>query len=217
MQLIENDLGYDHILGKHDCQDIIDWHLERIEDGTIQEHSAGTRPSGSDVPTSYDSTVRKGKTASAHGFPFERDIIESIYDYSHQTAIRLFELPEQLDNTKAFIPVNWQFTIYDSIGDHFKEHKDQDVGHHVNNWFKEQPHPHKWMYRKISSSIQLSDPDTYEGCALQVRNKKEARMYPLARQGSVIAFPSYADHIVTPLTSGTRYAMVGWFFGPQWR
>lgn len=217
MQLIENDLGYDHILGKHDCQDIIDWHLEMIEDGKIQEHQAGTRPSGTNVPTSYDATIRKGKTSSAHGFPFERDIIESIYDYSHQTAIRLFDLPEHLDNKKAFIPVNWQFTIYDSIGDHFKEHKDQDVGHHVNNWFKEQPSPTKWMYRKISCSIQLSDPETYEGCSLQVRNKKEARMSPPARQGSVIAFPSYADHIVTPLTSGKRYAMVGWFFGPQWR
>jgi hypothetical protein len=216
MQLIENDLGYDHILGKSDCQEIIDWHLERIEDGTINTHKAMTRPAGGDEEDSYNQKTRAGKTASAHGFPYERDIVESIYQYSYKTNIRLFDCPDVFSNDE-FTPVNWQFTIYDTIGDHFLEHKDQDVGHHVNNWFKEQDYPKKYMYRKISCSIQLSNPEDYEGCSLQIRNKREQRMSPPATQGSVIAFPSYADHIVTPLTSGKRYAMVGWFFGPQWR
>jgi len=216
MQLIENDLGYDHILGKSDCQEIIDWHLNRIEDGNINTHPASTRQSGSDKPSEYNQITRAGKTASAHGFPYERDIIEAMYDYSYKTNIRLFDCPDEFNND-VFVPVNWQFTIYDTVGDHLLEHKDQPVEHHVNCWFKEQDHKKKFMYRKISGSIQLSDPDTYEGCTLQIRNKHAARMSPPNTQGSVIAFPSFADHIVTPLTSGKRYAMVGWFFGPQWR
>ena len=142
--------------------------------------------------------------------------MDAIYEYSYQTGITLFDQPQHLNN-KEFIPVNWQFTIYDSIGDHFKEHKDQSVDHYANNWFKEQEKPMRYMYRKISTSIQLSDPETYEGCGLQIRHKRTERMSPPKRQGGVIVFPSYADHIVTPLTSGIRYAMVGWFFGPQWR
>lgn len=215
MQLIDNDLGYDHILGKHDCQDIIDWHLERIEDGKLNEHKAGTRVIGSET-NNYDEKVRAGRTASGHGFPFERDIMESVYHYSHQTGIALWDFPKALSN-KYFQPVSWQFTIYKDKGDHFLEHKDQDVTHHGNKYFKGLDAPRKFQYRKISCSIQLSDPNDYEGCALQIRDKREQRMSPPNTQGSVIVFPSFADHIVTPLTSGVRYAMVGWFFGPQWR
>ena len=34
------------------------------------------------------------------------------------------------------------------------------------------------------------------------------------RAGSIIAFPSTTLHRVTPLTRGTRYALVAWFEEP---
>jgi PKHD-type hydroxylase len=70
--------------------------------------------------------------------------------------------------------------------------------------------------RKLSFSIQLSDPTDYEGGELKLyfRNtidiaKKE--------KGSASFFPSYMLHEVTPVSKGIRYALVGWVSGPPFR
>ena len=68
--------------------------------------------------------------------------------------------------------------------------------------------------RKISYTLILN-PDEYEGGELTFhigRNLDE----PLSGQdkiGSMIVFPSYLVHKVNPITSGTRYAIVGWAHG----
>ena len=214
MQLIDYDIGYDQLLSSGECQDIVDWFLERIESGEIEKYKAKTRQEAT-KENKYDTYHRKGNTASAHGFPYERDIIDSIMTYSQDTGIRIY----QDKGPGHYRSVSWQFTIYDDEGDHFKEHQDQSVKHYLNAYHNnlDQQDPHKYQYRKISSSIQLSDPEAYEGCKLQIRNTRETMFSPPNRRGSVIAFPSYAEHVVTPLTSGVRYAMVGWFHGPHWR
>ena len=35
--------------------------------------------------------------------------------------------------------------------------------------------------------------------------------------GSVIVFPSFMEHQVTPVTKGTRYSLVAWFVGPPFK
>lgn len=70
--------------------------------------------------------------------------------------------------------------------------------------------------RKISVVVQLSDPDDYEGGELQIYrgvNPVSARQ----EQGSVILFPSYMLHGVTPLTSGKRRSLVVWVSGEPFR
>ena len=68
--------------------------------------------------------------------------------------------------------------------------------------------------RKISYTLILN-PDEYEGGELTFhigRNFDE----PFPGQdeaGSMIIFPSYLVHKVKPITSGTRYAIVGWAHG----
>ena len=37
------------------------------------------------------------------------------------------------------------------------------------------------------------------------------------KQGTLIAFPSYTLHEVTPLISGTRYSLVAWLGGPTFK
>jgi len=69
--------------------------------------------------------------------------------------------------------------------------------------------------RKISFSIQLSDPSEYDGGMLEVTGmppNEETR-----KKGTIILFPSYVRHRVTPVTRGTRYCIVGWVHGPHFR
>jgi PKHD-type hydroxylase len=51
---------------------------------------------------------------------------------------------------------------------------------------------------------------------LQTHVGKEIASAPRER-GTVIAFPSYVLHRVTPITSGVRKALVVWAMGPKFR
>lgn len=70
--------------------------------------------------------------------------------------------------------------------------------------------------RKLSISVQLSKPEDYEGGDLQFMIGKEAVNAPRT-QGTVIIFPSYNLHRVTPITAGHRRSMVGWVSGNPFR
>ena len=70
--------------------------------------------------------------------------------------------------------------------------------------------------RKLSLSIQLSEPDAYEGGDLQFKVSDQEVNAPRTL-GTVIAFPSYVLHRVTPITSGKRRSMVGWVTGVPFR
>ena len=70
--------------------------------------------------------------------------------------------------------------------------------------------------RKLSLTLQLTDPANYEGCDLQFYAGENVETAPRAR-GTLIAFPSYVLHRVTPIVSGTRKAVVAWVTGPQFR
>ena len=70
--------------------------------------------------------------------------------------------------------------------------------------------------RKLSISVQLSDPAQYEGCDLELHAGNKIEKAPRDR-GTVIAFPSFVLHRVTPCTRGTRKSIVAWTTGPQFR
>ena len=81
----------------------------------------------------------------------------------------------------------------------------------------------KWnKVRKISMTINLSDPNNYEGGNLKFdlgpHVKERYKICNEIRpQGSVIVFPSFMYHCVTPVTSGTRYSLVLWCMGKPWQ
>ena len=97
---------------------------------------------------------------------------------------------------------SFQYTVYHAKeGGHFDWHVDQIPG---------------GAHRKLSFSLQLSDPNDYEGCDLELHGGRTPMVTPRMR-GAIIAFPAYAMHRVTPIRAGTRRALVIWTAGPRFR
>lgn len=97
-----------------------------------------------------------------------------------------------------------QFTNYSAPKGHYTWHIDRGPGNGV---------------RKLSFSIQLSDPDEYDGGDLQLwfgGGEDEIVTAPKGR-GTIVFFPSYALHRVTPVTRGRRQSLVAWIDGPPFR
>ena len=78
--------------------------------------------------------------------------------------------------------------------------------------------------RKISMTINLNEPGDYDGGNLKFDYGKHIengeQFYEceeIRPQGSVIVFPSFVDHCVTPVTRGTRYSLVLWCLGKPFK
>lgn len=69
--------------------------------------------------------------------------------------------------------------------------------------------------RKLSVSVQLSGPESYEGGELVLRDYVNEE--PVKEIGSVIVFPSYLSHRVNEIRSGERWSLVAWVHGPPFR
>jgi len=70
--------------------------------------------------------------------------------------------------------------------------------------------------RKLTAIVQLSDETKYEGGNLEfgITDKSGKNNYTAPRtQGSVIIFPSFLSHRVTPIISGKRYSLITWMNG----
>jgi PKHD-type hydroxylase len=71
--------------------------------------------------------------------------------------------------------------------------------------------------RKLSFSLLLSDPDTYEGGNLQLISE-DGKSYIAPRQrGTIILFDSRTQHRVQKVKSGVRKSLVGWTVGNRWK
>jgi PKHD-type hydroxylase len=123
-----------------------------------------------------------------------------IYDRVQGVARALNERVYQFD-LRGFSE-NLQYSIYHgSEGGHYDWHVDQGQ--------LKAP-------RKLSISLQLTEPSEYEGCDLQFQGGNRIETAPRER-GTLIAFPSYVLHRVTPCTKGIRKAVVAWTTGPQFK
>ena len=92
-----------------------------------------------------------------------------------------------------------QFTNYKAPSDKYKKHVDREVDS---------------VIRKLSLSIQLTDPKEYQGGELLLyENEKGIEMKK--EQGTLILFPSYTLHEVKPVTKGERNSLVSWVTGKQ--
>jgi PKHD-type hydroxylase len=96
----------------------------------------------------------------------------------------------------------FQYTVYHGAeGGHYDWHID---------WG---PNP---AQRKLSATVQLTDPGQYEGCDLEFHGARGQEVAPRNR-GAVIVFPAFIQHRVTPCTRGTRKSIVAWTTGPQFK
>jgi len=71
--------------------------------------------------------------------------------------------------------------------------------------------------RKLSFSIQLSDPEDYTGGEVQFIDNARNTFFAPKQRGTVILFDSRTQHRVRKVKSGLRKSLVGWVVGPRWR
>ena len=104
-----------------------------------------------------------------------------------------------------------QFTKYDGS-------KKQHYGWHADQF----PEPSKkGLIRKLSMTISLVDGSEYKGGDLEFNFKDGEGDNPsniqvcseIRPKGSMVIFPSFLFHRVTPVTSGVRYSLVVWSSG----
>ena len=94
-----------------------------------------------------------------------------------------------------------QFTKYEAPGGHYVAHIDKMTG---------------GLMRKLSITLQLSDPNDYEGGEVDLIYS--ASPVTMSKdQGYLVTFPSYMLHQVKPVTKGTRYSLVCWVSGPAFK
>ena len=73
------------------------------------------------------------------------------------------------------------------------------------------------LVRKLSFSVQLSDPDDYEGGNVQLLDEAGNSYIAPRKRGCVVLFDSRTSHRVLKVTKGTRRSIVGWVVGPRWK
>lgn len=72
--------------------------------------------------------------------------------------------------------------------------------------------------RKLSVVVQLSDPADYDGGDFQFDTGiPQLDQFAVRQQGTILVFPSFLTHRVTPVTRGTRRSLVSWIEGPKFR
>ena len=70
--------------------------------------------------------------------------------------------------------------------------------------------------RKLTAVIQLSDETKYEGGDLEfgITDNSGENNYTAPRtRGSIIIFPAFLSHRVTPIIKGRRYSLITWMNG----
>jgi len=137
-----------------------------------------------------DTSIRRSTVT----FATDPDVIDTMYEFA------------KIANRQAF-----GFNISDQIECQFAEYTGSQKGFydlHEDSFCGSQDCAFE---RKISISVLLTDPCEFEGGILSLGLEN----LPL-KKGSVVAFPSFLAHKVSPVISGTRHAMVAWIEGPQW-
>lgn len=179
---------YESVFDAKACSDIIDYCKKNLK---IEEALAGNK--------NNVSSTRKSNIAWIYPSEQTNHIFHKIIEKTNQ--INQFY---NFDIVGITEPI--QFTSYDGIGN---EH----YGWHLDMGAKRQSR------RKLSLVIQLSDEKDYEGGELQVHSGSDDDVIKaeIKKQGSMIFFPSYLRHRVTPVTSGHRYSLVSWLSGQPYR
>ena len=96
----------------------------------------------------------------------------------------------------------FQFTNYEAPSGKYGKHVDRAINTSV---------------RKLSISIQLTNPEEYEGGELKLYDGGEEGIVMDKTQGTLIMFPSYVLHEVMPVTKGERNSLVSWVTGKQFK
>lgn len=195
--------------------------------------------------SSYDIIKKNNNLTNYYYYEngFNDEEIKKIIDISTKYGLSDGNLNGEIDysyrkNLVAWLPNNDETKfIYDRLVDLLKDSNDKMWNFNVTNLFEsiqftkysfdsestQQSH-YDWHMdfgstglsstRKLSCVVQLSDPNEYDGCDLELMLHRNIVKAP-KKKGTIIYFPSYITHKVTPILKGIRYSLVIWFHGPS--
>jgi PKHD-type hydroxylase len=113
----------------------------------------------------------------------------------------------------ANLEAGWNFVITGKETVQFGEYKTKAFydWHSDTTWNPAVP------FRKLSVTVNLSDPKDYAGGNFEIRSQtgQEFKLNQFRLRGTVIVFPSFLKHRVTEVTRGKRYSLVQWLNGPD--
>tara|TARA_B100001750_G_scaffold183552_1_gene152307 strand:- start:1006 stop:1680 length:675 start_codon:yes stop_codon:yes gene_type:complete len=89
---------------------------------------------------------------------------------------------------------------------------------HVDDMWVQQADKEDVLIRKLTMTCVISDGEKdFEGGNLEFDVPEGTLDYDGRKQGSMIMFPSFLKHRVSNVTSGVRYIVNAWVYGPAWR
>lgn len=142
------------------------------------------------------SSIRRSKIAWLN-----KDIFNNFYDSVWDKIVEANEVAFNLDITQLE-PI--QFAEYNSeYNGQFDWHVDIGIENLVN--------------RKLSFSLQLTNPSEYTGGDLEFFNGAADAVRLPRTKNTLVVFPSTSWHRVTEVTQGTRHSLTGWVNGPRFR
>jgi PKHD-type hydroxylase len=131
---------------------------------------------------------------------------------------------------KANKEAGWNYQVDTPEQVQFTEYgHNQHYGWHVDGFKKPYDNEKdKKMFgkvRKLSVTCSLSDPNNYKGGELQFNFNDRSRKTKdnirtcteILSKGSLVVFPSFVWHRVTPVTEGTRHSLVNWCVGNPYK
>ena len=154
-------------------------------------------------PDSEGVGIDKDRRIGKHNFNNQQWVYDLIWPYMEE-ANKEAEWNFEISSAESY-----QVAKYE-VGDHYKTHMDS-LGTHSTRWIEKDNSNLHNKTRKMSMSLILNDD--YEGGDLILFSTR----IPKQETGSMIFFPSFLSHEVTPVTKGTRYSLVMWFLGNPWR
>jgi PKHD-type hydroxylase len=177
------------------CDHIIEMHKKDLKPAKIINQAKDQEKSI--VPSN---AIRKSSTAWVTDFEIKENILNIAHSYNQN-----FFNFDLYQNQNPDI----QFTQYHELDqDHYNWHIDCATGEEFT-----------YSQRKLSFILNLTDPEEYEGgdVIFKVSSRDEIPSEIIKKKGTVIVFPSFLLHKVTPVTKGCRNSLVTWLWGPSFR
>jgi len=250
MNLKYNYYYFKSVISPEDCQKIIDLGLKNMSVLESKGENIYGKTGGSYEKQSMPNALPQNEMTLEEireknlDRPYIRDskiswiqdqwVYDLLFPYIH-TANRQAGWNWQFDLSE-----NLQFSVYennhfygwhsDGSSDHFAAYKRYIYGVTEQSFNKDRL-PEGYVtepkfvgkVRKISMTLNLNVPDTYEGGNLKFDfgphydGNRLHECTEIRPQGSIIVFPSFIPHCVTPVTSGKRYSLVMWVLGEPFK
>ena len=159
----------------------------------------------------------KGKEGTVGYSGLENTDIRKVMCYRPKEHIK-WVAQRILDHVQKVNNLIWDFDIMGIEAEpalmEYKEYKDGEVAGHY-DWHVDTGRGN-FSSRKLSFSVILNTDYTGGDLTFFVGDKSEKIDKERAYR-SLVLFPSYRPHKITPVRTGTRYTLVGWINGPAFR